>query len=213
MCVSTEIVKDIICPQCGESQKYKLYASINVRENPEFKDRILDETLFDWRCRRCNYFAAMAYPFLYTDPVAGYVISMVPMGAGSTVEPTEAVKDYVKRSVKNLAELKEKILTFDAGCDDVAIELVKNALCGIIKSTYNVSRVHAYFSRVNERENEIEFAIFLPKKTEPVYHSTKMDVYRQSQEVLRALDFVDPEGFARVDSKLAKKVIEEYQNI
>lgn len=211
--MSTEIVKDIICPQCGESQKYRLYASINAKENPEFKQKILDETLFDWRCRRCNYFAAMAYPFIYTDPAAGYVISTAPMGTNGAVEPTEAVKDYVKRSAKNLAELKEKILIFDAGLDDVAVELVKNALCGIIKNTYKVSRVHAYFSRINEKAGEMEFAIFLPRKTEPVYHSTKLDVYKQSQEVLRTLDFVDPEGFIRVDAKLAKQIIEEYQNI
>lgn len=211
--MSTEIVKDIICPQCGESQKYRLYASINAAEHPELKRRILEETLFDWRCKRCNYFAAMAYPFLYTDPAAGYVISTAPMGTNGDVEPTDAVREYVKRSVKNLAELKEKILTFDAGCDDVAVELVKNALCDIIKNTYNVSRVHAYFSKINDRDGEMEFAIFLPRKTEPVYHSTKIEVYRQSQEVLRALDFVDPEGFIRVDSKLARKIIEEYQTI
>ena len=78
--MSTEIVKDIICPQCGEPQKYRLYASINAKENPELKRRILDETLFDWRCNRCNYFAAMAHSFLYTDPEAGYVVCVAPGG-------------------------------------------------------------------------------------------------------------------------------------
>ncbi len=211
--MSTEISKDIICPQCGESQKYRLFASINARENPELKQRVLDETLFDWRCKRCNYFAAMAYPFIFMDPDAGYVIGTAPLGSNGAVEPTDAFRDYVKRGVKNLAELKEKILLFDAGYDDVAMELVKNALCEIIKSTYQVSRVHAYFSRLNERNGEMEFAIFLPKKTDPVYHSIKPDVYKQSQEVLRSLDFVDPEGFARVDAKLARQILEDYQNI
>ena len=71
--------------------------------------------------------------------------------------------------------------------------------------------MHAYFSRINE--GEMEFAVFLPRKQEPVYHSTKLEVYRQSQEVLRSLDFVDPPGFARVDSKLARKQLQDYQNI
>lgn len=211
--MSTEIVKDIICPQCGESQKYRLYASINAKENPELKQRVLEETLFDWRCKRCNYFAAMAYPFIFMDPEAGYVVSVAPLGTNGAVEPTDAFRSYAKRAVKNLAELKEKILLFDAGFDDVAVELVKNALCEIIKNNNGVSRVHAYFSRFNEQEGEMEFAIFLPRRTEPIYNSTKLDVYKQSQEVLRALDFADPEGFARVDAKLARKIIEEYQNI
>ena len=209
--MSTEISKDIICPQCGESQKYRLFASINAKENPELKRRVLDETLFDWRCTRCNYFAAMAYSFLYTDPDAGYIICVTPAGEGSVTEPTQEIKDFTKRSVRNLAELKEKILIFDAGFDDVAVELVKNALCTIIRKTYQVDRVHGYFSRVNN--GEMEFAIFLPRKYEPVYHSTKLEVYRQSQEVLRSLDFVDPQGFAKVDSRLARKILEEYQNI
>ena len=209
--MSTEISKDIICPQCGESQKYRLFASINAKENPELKRRVLDETLFDWRCKRCNYFAAMAYSFLYTDPDAGYIICVTPAGEGSVTEPTQEIQDFTKRSVRNLAELKEKILIFDAGFDDVAVELVKNALCTIIRKTYQVDRVHGYFSRVNN--GEMEFAIFLPRKYEPVYHSTKLEVYRQSQEVLRSLDFVDPQGFAKVDSRLARKILEEYQNI
>ena len=104
--MSTEITKDIVCPQCGESQKYRLYAGINAQENPELKQRILDETLFDWRCQRCNYFAAMAYPFLYTDPQGKYVVCVTPAGSKNTAQPTPAVKDYTKRQVKNLAELK-----------------------------------------------------------------------------------------------------------
>ena len=209
--MSTEIEKDILCPQCGESQKYRLFASINAKENPELKRRVLSETLFDCRCKRCNYFPAMAYSFLYTDPEAGYMVAVTPAGESRTAEPTQEVQSYTKRTVKNLAELKEKILIFDAGFDDVAIELVKNALCTIIAKTYQVNRVHAYFSRINEEE--MEFAVFLPRKQEPVYHSTKLDVYRQSQEVLRSLDFGDPPGFARVDSRLARKLLQDYQNI
>lgn len=208
--MSTEIEKDIICPQCGESKKYRLYASINAKENPDLKRRILSETLFDWRCKRCNYFAAMAYSFLYTDPEANYIICVTPGGETRSVEPTQEIQSYTKRTVKNLAELKEKILIFDIGYDDVAVELVKSALCTIIARTYQVNRVHAYFSRINE--GEMEFAIFLPRRQEPVYHSTKLEVYRQSQEVLRALDFVDPSGFTRADSKLAKRILQEYQN-
>ena len=39
-----------------------------------------------------------------------------------------------------------------------------------------------------------------------------MDVYKQSQEVLRTLDYHDPDGFATVDAKLARRIINEYQN-
>lgn len=207
--MSTEIMKELVCPQCGVSQKYRMYTSINAKENPELKKKALEETIFDWRCQRCGYFAAMAYPFLYLDPEAQYAICVTPGGRGAAVEPTEQVKDFVKRRVKNLAELKEKILIFDTGLDDVAVEVVKNALCTIIKNKYNANRVHAYFSRATG--NDLEFAIFVPGQPDPVYHSTRMEVYLQSQEVLRTLDFVDPPGFAVIDARLARRILEQYQ--
>ena len=40
--MSTEIIKDIVCPQCGETQKYRLYTSVNAQQNPELKQSILD---------------------------------------------------------------------------------------------------------------------------------------------------------------------------
>ncbi|WP_322173390.1 CpXC domain-containing protein [Acutalibacter caecimuris] len=208
--MSTEIVKDIICPQCGESQKYRLYTSVNAQEHPELKQSVLDETLFDWRCQRCSYFAAMAYPFVYLDNQAKYVVCLTPGGSGSAVEPTEAMRDYIKRRVKNLAELKEKVLIFDNGLDDVAVELMKNALCSIIKRNYGNARLHAYFSKVEG--DKMDFAIFMPRQLEPVYHSTRVEVYNQSQEVLRTLDYTDPQGFATVDARLAKRIIDEYQS-
>ena len=208
--MSTEIVKDIVCPQCGESQKYRLYTSVNAQAHPELKQSILDETLFDWRCQRCSYFAAMAYPFVYLDNQAGYVICAAPGGAGSAVEATEQMKHYVKRRVKNLAELKEKILIFDSGLNDLAVELMKNALCSIIKRGYDTARLHAYYSKTDGEK--LEFAIFIPHRLEPVYHSTRVEVYEQSLEVLRTLDYKDSEGFATVDARLAKRMIEAYQN-
>ena len=45
-----------------------------------------------------------------------------------------------------------------------------------------------------------------------MYHSTRIEVYAQSQEVLRTLNYSDPEDFSVVDAKLAKRIIEEYQN-
>lgn len=209
--MSTELEKDMICPQCGESQKYKLFSSISAQDNPELKEKVMMETLFDWRCRRCNYFAQMAYPFVFTDVKSSYVVCFSPGGNAKNVQPTGEFAQMRKRAVKNLAEMKEKILIFDAGLDDIALELVKNALCGIIKNTYKTERIHAYFSR--ENKGELEFAIFLPGKNDPVYHSTKAEVYGQSQEVLRTLDFKEPKGFSVVDARMAHKILDDYQNI
>lgn len=206
-----ELTKDIICPHCGEAQKYRIYAGISGIRTPRLKQMILEETLFDWKCSRCGYFANMAYPLMYNDPQAGYVVCLDLVEGTNKVTATEQMQDMKLRMVKNPAELKEKILIFDSGYDDVAMELVKGALCDIVRGTYQVKRVHAYFSR--ENQGELEFAVFLPGKNEPVYHSTRVDVYKQSEEVLKSMAIGSPSGFVRVDARLARKIMLEFQNM
>ena len=49
----------------------------------------------------------------------------LPRGKAAPPSPPRRSSLFTKRAVKNLAELKEKILIFDIGYDDVAVELVK----------------------------------------------------------------------------------------
>lgn len=211
--MSTEITKEIVCPQCGESCKITLTPGINVADNPEYKEKILNETLFDWTCPRCHYGAQMAYPLVYHDPKEGYMIALFRLGAkGNKVQAPPAINGIVKRRVKNLAELKEKILIFDNGLDDVAVELVKNALSEIIRRSYKTNKLKIYFSRVCE-DGGLEFAIFMQGRKDAVYHATKAEVYSQSAEVLRSLNFAEAEGFMRVGPTLASRLLEEYKNI
>lgn len=211
--MSTSMVKEIACPQCGASEKLTLYAGINVEDNPELKEKILDESLFDFRCERCGYGAQMAYPLVYHDQKAGYMIALYRTDSkGNKVEAGAAISGIIKRRVENLAELKEKILIFDAGLDDVAVELVKNALCSIVKKTYANSEIKCYFSRKCE-DGSLEFAIFLSGKEEPIYHATKPEVYNQSSEVLRSLNFKEPNEFLTVGATLAGNLLEEYKSI
>ena len=206
-----EVTKDIICPNCGEHQKYKLHIGINGSTQPELKRLVLEETLFDWHCKKCNYFAAMTYPFVYSDPDLEFVICLELVPETNVIVPVEEMQSYQKRMVKNPAELKEKILIFDQGYDDVAVELVKTALCDIVRKIYETKRVHAYFCR--ENEGELEFAIFLPGKDEAVYHSTKLEVYQQSLDLMKSMKLGKPADFTWVDTKLARKILQMYQKI
>ena len=180
--MSTKIQKDIVCPACGQTQKLEMYTSVNAEENPELRRDILRESMFDWECLHCGYTAQMAYPMIYHDPMNAFMICLRPSGAVSGAEPIPAVRALKKRSVKNPQELKEKILIFEAGLDDAAVE-------------------------------ELRFALFVKGRQEPVYQTTKMAVYRQSQEVLRTLDYKSPDDFAVVNSKLAQSLLDEYKSI
>ena len=105
---------------------------------------------------------------------------------------------------------QEKILIFEAGLDDAAVELVKNAIVTVVRKNLD-GNVHAYFCAATEEE--LRFALFVKGRQEPVYQTTKMAVYRQSQEVLRTLDYKSPDDFAVVNSKLAQSLLDEYKSI
>ena len=208
--MSTEIKKDIVCPACGQTQKLEMYTSVNAEENPELRRDILRESVFDWECRHCGYTAQMAYPMIYHDPAHGFMVCLRPSGAVSKAEAIPAVRGLKKRSVKTPEELKEKILIFEAGLDDAAVELVKNAIVTVLKRSIE-GNVHAYFCAADEKE--MRFAIFVRGRQEPVYQTTQMAVYRQSQEVLRTLDYKEPDDFAVVNSKLAQRLLDQYKSI
>ena len=208
--MSTEIKKDIVCPACGQTQKLEMYTSVNAEENPELRRDILRESIFDWECRHCGYTAQMAYPMIYHDPAHGFMVCLRPSGAVSKAEPIPAVRGLIKRSVKNPQELKEKILIFEAGLDDAAVELVKNAIVTVLKRSIE-GNVHAYFCAADE--NEMRFAIFVRGRQDPVYQTTQMAVYRQSQEVFRTLDYKEPDDFAVVNSQLAQRLLDQYKSV
>ena len=208
--MSTKIQKDIVCPACGQTQKLEMYTSVNAEENPELRRDILRESMFDWECLHCGYTAQMAYPMIYHAPMNAFMICLRPSGAVSGAEPIPAVRALKKRSVKNPQELKEKILIFAAGLDDAAVELVKNAIVTVVRKNLD-GNVHAYFCAATEEE--LRFALFVKGRQEPVYQTTKMAVYRQSQEVLRTLDYKSPDDFAVVNSKLAQSLLDEYKSI
>ena len=180
------------------------------RKTPKLRRDILRESMFDWECLHCGYTAQMAYPMIYHDPMNAFMICLRPSGAVSGAEPIPAVRALKKRSVKNPQELKEKILIFEAGLDDAAVELVKNAIVTVVRKNLD-GNVHAYFCAATEEE--LRFALFVKGRQEPVYQTTKMAVYRQSQEVLRTLDYKSPDDFAVVNSKLAQSLLDEYKSI
>lgn len=90
------------------------------------------------------------------------------------------------------------------------MELVKNAIVTVVRKNLD-GNVHAYFCAATEEE--LRFALFVKVVRKPVYQTTKMAVYRQSQEVLRTLDYKSPDDFAVVNSKLAQSLLDEYKSI
>lgn len=133
--MSTEISKPVSCPRCGEAVETRMWPGVNAEVNPNLREQVLQETLFNWTCPACGYVAQMAYPCLYHDKGRKFMIYLIPNGGKTELDAVDVDHafpqiGYVqKRVVSSLAALKEKILVFEAGLDDRAVELVKLGAC------------------------------------------------------------------------------------
>lgn len=215
--MSTQISKDVSCPHCGAAVKTQMWPGISAEESPEMREEILNETLFDWKCPECGYEARLVYPCLYHDKDRKFMIYVVPNGndcALQSVDISEAFpqfRELTKRVVTTPTELKEKVLIFEAGMDDLAVELVKLALTDVAEKKHGKSVSSGYFCYADEPTEKIGFSFFLKGSSEPVRQDTRLDVYRKSIEIAENVGFSDGGEFTAVDSQTARNVLRKYR--
>lgn len=168
--MSTQMNKDVSCPHCGAAVKTQMWPGIDAQENPELRTHVLDETLFDWKCPACGYEAQFVYPCLYHDKDQKYMIYIVPNGNDCTLQSVDVGETFpqlngmVKRVVTSLAGLKEKILIFEAGLNDYAVELVKLALTDVAEKKHGKTVSTGYFCSVDQENGRIEFSFSFREK-------------------------------------------------
>lgn len=207
--MSTCINKEIVCAKCGAKQKIQAWPSATILHNPELRRAVLDETLFNWCCEKCGYQALVVYPFLYHDTQRRLMIALNPDPDAKRPETPPLADGLKKRVVRLPAELKEKILIFEAGLDDAAMELTKLLLTGPLRKKYQAEKLKLYFCR--QEGDSMIFAAFVPGQQEPGYESANRKIYDQCYGIAREFEF-DTTGFMTVDTVFAQQLLDEYQN-
>ena len=119
------------CRQCGFNNPVRLYGSVNTRQDPGLKARVLDGSLFMWECPRCGSLNLLRYQTLYHDPEAHLMVWLT-LGDEALEEQIRAgqahleeLDGYTLRLVSEPGDLIEKVKIFEAGLDDIAIEMCK----------------------------------------------------------------------------------------
>lgn len=128
-------------------------------EKPLLRKKVLEESLFYWVCPHCGYRALMEYPCVYHDRDLGFLLCLLPEGTGDVPERLPPLPEKLRlRLVTTPAQMKEKVLLFESGYDDVAMELVKYSLTQLVVEKWHIPSATAYFTKADEKE--IEFAFF-----------------------------------------------------
>lgn len=57
-------IHDVVCPKCKKEQKIERYDSINDYHSEMFS-KIVDKTIFDYKCKNCGEIIRDPYPILF----------------------------------------------------------------------------------------------------------------------------------------------------
>lgn len=215
--MSTEIRKEVCCPDCGAKTTARMWSGINAEVNPNLRLSVLDESLFDWRCPQCGYEAMLAYPCLYHDKGRRFMIYILPgkpdpakaAGIGAQFPQLRGVR---KRVTGSLATLKEKILLFEDGLDDRAAELVKLLLAMVLERGKGKRVEQGFYCSSDEAADRIGFSFFVEGEEEPVRRMTSFAAYRQALSIVQNLLPPDGEEFLVVNEKYARDLLYRYRH-
>lgn len=200
------------CSSCSERHSVQVFSSVNISESPELKSKVLDGSLFVWECPHCGTLNLIKSQTLYHDPSERLMVwitaadSELESRIAATYSKVEELSSYTARFVCDAGELIEKVKIFDAGLDDIAMEMCKY-ITRLEMSQKDKAREAAIanapfkFLRLDGADNEIHLAYPLNGQMEMV--AIGFNVYEdcggiisRNPEITKAVS-----GFVRVDSE------------
>jgi hypothetical protein len=126
--MSRPVQETITCKGCGSQQRFTLWTSLNVTLNREEKQQLIKGELTRFVCGKCGWSGEVVYPLLYHDMEQHLMFWLVPGGGEldtSALPSGGPMQGYAFRWVATRNELIEKILLFERGLDDRAVEFFK----------------------------------------------------------------------------------------
>lgn len=207
------------CSRCGKKSKIEVYKSINTADDPELKDRVRNGSLFIWECPECHQANLAKYECLYHDPEKKIMVWLMPSGDLSETQMqavsnhARAMGDYKLRLVGDVGELMEKVLIFDAGLDDMAVEICKYVTKMELMSKKNAGEasladIPFHFHRIEENEG-VKYLVFIyPSDGRMMSINIGYNVYEDSSGILQRNPDIIPGGtFLKIDRDWLASVI------
>lgn len=124
-------ITKVVCPKCNMENTKRTWKNINVNTNPDLKDKLMDLSLFRFKCSECGYEAILDYSLTYEDDYRIYYVTEqqeldevldLLSNQGDLIED-ETIR--FNRVVCTQDDLLEKVNIFDLGLDDKVIEVIK----------------------------------------------------------------------------------------
>lgn len=181
----------VACPSCGQSFRTSAYSSINVQEDPTLKESVLNGEALIAECPHCGSRQVIREPLVYIDPSEKILLCLTP-------EPlkADAPEGFTARQVRDAGSLIEKIRIFDAGLDDIAIEM-----CKFVTASEMGKNIELKFFRTEGADTDLVFTYPSGGKMEMV--AVGFNVYEDCCAIVRRNEVLtqNASGLATVDSE------------
>ena len=216
--------QSVKCPKCGQLSDITVWSSITAKDSPDLKRDLLQGRVNIFRCPSCSQAALMPSPMLYHDEEKKLMISFSPctdpltekklydevMKASSESGELSKLENYNLRFITDFNELLEKILIFDSGLNDKAIEVIK--LMIIMQDADKSGQRDCRFGKRDG--TELEFMITDRAENQIYTSRVPLDSYNAVWEQLRNSG-VKPYSFTweRVNSSYATKLLQGYNTV
>lgn len=130
--MSMNYERAIPCPTCGKESTHEIWLSLNVRLDPEARQKLLDNELLTFHCPYCGVERSIPTPLVYDDEERRFMVQIVHDGSTPddvSIRTMEAdgfdMTGFRFRVVDSVAELLEKIHLFESNLDDRIMEIFK----------------------------------------------------------------------------------------
>ena len=171
--MSDVIQQPIRCPRCNAESSFAVWQSLNATLNPAEKESLMSGELLRFTCPGCGAATPVVYPMLYHDMERRLMLWMIPDredGAQATPDAADVpgageaaggvVPGYTARVVSSPNELMEKILIFEAGLDDIALEMFKVVINLQLEAAGVPTGAKVFFARTDHDAAGVEHIVF-----------------------------------------------------
>lgn len=215
-----KVKKAVVCPMCGEVGKADIYTSVNVSLNADLRERVLDGSLFAWKCPSCGYTARLTYPVLYNDMKNRFMVYLIPkidrfqLCDRELEEKYSNLRNISKRVVPDFNSFKEKIFILESRLDDMAVELTKVAISQTVSKRLGGIKVsEGYLSMYDYESNKMGFTYFTGEERTPYVQTARLEIYGKSKEIIARFAAKDKKlkGFVKIDREWAENILYRYK--
>ena len=220
--MSVNSKQNVKCPNCGQLGEVTVWNAITVKDSPDLKADLLAGKINMFRCGSCGHTALMPTHLLYHDEDKKLLISFTPCEEklrrrlyDNVIETSkesgalEKFNGYNLRFVTEYNELLEKLLIFDAGLNDKAVEVIK-----LMVLSQDLEKAEQRVCRFGKLESgSLEFMIHDRKENQVYTSSVPKDSYdtiysRLRESGMKPYSF----GWEMVDAAYATRLLNGFNN-